>query len=207
MLSDIWPLPGLRLRTGSLELRLPDPEELAALAELAAKGVHEPGVRRFLTPWQAEGPLGYLQSHWRTLGNWKPDRWSLPLAVFLNGEPVGQQDLRANDFGLIKEVWGSSWLGKDFHGQGIGTKMRAATLHLAFEGLQAIAANTGAFVDNHASLGVSRKLGYEPTHIERDAADGRVWTSQYMRLKRENWKSPIDVEIDGLEPCLSLFGL
>ena len=43
--------------------------------------------------------------------------------------------------------------------------MRIATLHLGFLGLDALEASTGAFEDNLASLGVTRKLGYEPNGI------------------------------------------
>ncbi|GLZ76744.1 N-acetyltransferase [Actinorhabdospora filicis] len=204
---DIWPLPGLRIRTGSLELRLPTDAEAAELAELAAAGVHEPGVRRFLTPWLDGGPLEILRGHWQSLGEWRPEAWSLSLAVFDDGVPVGSQTVRARDFGLVREIWGSSWLGKDFHGRGIGTRMRAASLYLAFEGLGAIAANSAAFADNHASLAVSRKLGYRPAGLTRDAADGRVWVSQTMRLERADWACPVPVEIEGLAPCLPHFGL
>jgi hypothetical protein len=38
-----WPLHGLRLRTPRLELRLPGLEELDALAQLSADGVHDAG--------------------------------------------------------------------------------------------------------------------------------------------------------------------
>jgi RimJ/RimL family protein N-acetyltransferase len=39
--------------------------------------------------------------------------------------------------------------------------MRAATLHLLFAGLGAVAVTSGAFVDNPPSHAVSAKLGYE----------------------------------------------
>jgi hypothetical protein len=50
--------------------------------------------------------------------------------------------------------------------------MRAAVLHLAFAGLGAAEAVSGAFDDNAPSLGVSEKLGYESDGIERLAASG-----------------------------------
>ena len=56
MLADLWPAYALRVRTPRLTLRLPDPEELAALADLAARGVHRPGERPFLTPWTEAPP-------------------------------------------------------------------------------------------------------------------------------------------------------
>ena len=51
MLTDVWPLFGLVLRTPRLELRSPSPEQLAALAELADDGVHDPATMPFLVPW------------------------------------------------------------------------------------------------------------------------------------------------------------
>jgi hypothetical protein len=47
MLIDHWPLLGLRVRTARLELRLPTEEELADLADLAVRGVHERARDRF----------------------------------------------------------------------------------------------------------------------------------------------------------------
>lgn len=45
------PLAGLRVRTPRLELRTPDPEDLGALAGLAARGVHDPAVQPFTMAW------------------------------------------------------------------------------------------------------------------------------------------------------------
>lgn len=50
VLSDLWPTLKLRLETPRGTLRIPDDNELAALAELAARGVHRAGERPFLTP-------------------------------------------------------------------------------------------------------------------------------------------------------------
>ena len=55
MITDFWPLFGLRLRTPRLELRVPNLEDLAALAALAAAGVHDPSVQPFLVAW-TDGP-------------------------------------------------------------------------------------------------------------------------------------------------------
>ena len=69
MLTDVWPLFGLVLRTPRLELRLPSLEQLAALAELADEGVHDPAAMPFLVPWTdlPPGPRGrsVLQHQWR----------------------------------------------------------------------------------------------------------------------------------------------
>ena len=64
VLTDVWPLFGLVLRTPRLELRVPSLEQLAALAELADEGVHDPAAMPFLVPWTdlpagSARPLGH----------------------------------------------------------------------------------------------------------------------------------------------------
>lgn len=212
MLIDHWPLLGLKLTTARLELRLPTDDELAALADLAAGGVHKPGEAPFLTPWTDLPPpqraRAVIQGHWSGRADWEPDGWSLGLAVFEDQKPLGVQSMRAQDFKVLREVASSSWLGLAHHGRGIGTEMRAAMLHLAFAGLGATDATTASFVDNYAPLAVSRKLGYEPDGIMRDSLHGKAVVSQRLRLTRQRWEATdrIEVTIDGLEPCLELFG-
>ena len=45
MVSSRWPMTHLRLQTPALELRWPSLDDLDALAELAAAGVHDPSVQ------------------------------------------------------------------------------------------------------------------------------------------------------------------
>ncbi len=87
--------------------------------------------------------------------------------------------------------------------------MRAAVLHLAFEGLGAQHAVSGAFENNAASLGVSRKLGYRDDGIERHIVRGDPAVARRLRLTRADWQAArsIPVEIHGLPPCLPFFGL
>ncbi|MBO1419317.1 GNAT family N-acetyltransferase [Streptomyces sp. FH025] len=212
MLIDHWPLRGLRITTPRLELRMPGEDDLAELAEVAARGVHPPDVRPFLTPWAelppAERARHVLQMHWRRLGRWTPQHWALDLTVFHEGHPVGVQDMRAQDFTARREIASGSWLGLAHQGLGLGTEMRAAMLHLAFAGLDAVSATSMSFTDNHASLAVSRKLGYRPDGISRDVMDGHTVVSQRLRLSREHWQGPpAPVTVRGLTPaCRELFG-
>lgn len=147
MLIDHWPLLGLRLITSRLELRLPSGEELGELADLAAEGMHDPGSTPFLVSWPGLPPRdrarALMQRHWRHRGDWSEDDWSLDLAVFADGQVVGQQEISARDYGILREVSTFSWLGVRHHGRGIGTEMRAAVLHLAFAGLGATDAVSG----------------------------------------------------------------
>ncbi|TCO28172.1 RimJ/RimL family protein N-acetyltransferase [Kribbella steppae] len=208
MLTDHWPLRRLRLTTERLVLRLPDEEELAALADVAASGVHKPGERPFLTPWTdlppAERARSVLQGHWSSLASWTPQDWELQLGVFRDGTPLGIVALRAQDFAVLREVKTWSWLGLPHHGQGFGTEARVALLHLAFEGLDAVAALTEVFQDNAGSQGVSRKLGYRPDGISRDVLHGQPVISDRLRLTREDW-SGASVRVEGLEECRSWF--
>ena len=212
MLVDHFPLLGLRLRTPRLELRLPSPGELSALADLAAEGVHPPEVMPFAVPWTdrppAEVARGVVQHHWAELAGVRPEEWSFSFAVFHGGVPVGVQTVGARDLAITREVSTGSWLGLRHQGKGIGTEMRAAVLHLAFEGLGAEAADSSAFEDNHASQAISRKLGYRPNGVGRRVIRGGAAVELRMRLTRDDWERhrATPVTIEGLDPCLPLLG-
>lgn len=212
MIADVWPLSGLELCTARLVLRLPDEGELADLAALAGRGLHAPAERPFLTPW-TEGTAqdrerAVLQGHWSQLGSWRPDRWQLGLAVLEDGVPLGVVTLRSTDFAVVREVTTSSWLGLAHQGRGVGTEARVALLTLAFDHLGALAARTEVFVDNHASQGVSRRLGYVHDGTSRDRRGDEALVSDRLRLDRATWSSsthPV-VEVRGLDACRSMFG-
>ena len=85
--------------------------------------------------------------------------------------------------------------------------MREAVLHLAFAGLEAEEALSGAFEDNVASLATSRSIGYEENGEARGPRrDGSGRTIRF-RLSRERWEQRRrhDIEIVGLEGCLDMF--
>jgi RimJ/RimL family protein N-acetyltransferase len=138
-----------------------------------------------------------------------PEDWNLQLAVFLRGAVVGTQGVAAQDFAITREVRTGSWLGQRYQGQGIGTEMRAAVLHLAFAGLNAESAVSGALADNQASAGVSRKLGYQPNGIFRRRVRDALGYEHRFALTRSRWQqhAAIPVEIGSLAPCLAQFGL
>lgn len=214
MLHVLWPVFALRLVTPHLELRLPTDDEIAALARLAGQGVHEPSERPFLTPWTEGGAdataEAVLRGHWSRLAQWSPQDWSLGLGVFgRGGEPLGLVTLRAGAFAVIREVTTSSWLGLAHQGIGLGTEARLGVLTLAFEHLGAAAARTEVFQDNHASQGVSRKLGYEADGISRDARGDEVLISDRLRLTRAAWQrlNHSQVEVQGVEACAEMFGI
>jgi hypothetical protein len=76
---------------------------------------------------------------------------------------------------------------------------------LAFGHLGADAALTEVFQDNHSSQGVSRKLGYEPDGISRDARGGEAVVSDRLRLTRQKWQSQpqASARVAGFADCRS----
>lgn len=211
-LADRFPVLGLRLATARLVLRLPSTDELAELAELAAAGVHDAGVQPFTVAW-TDGPPDVvarrvIQHHWEKLGAWRPAEWALNLSVFHDGTLIGQQSLSARDLLVRREVSTGSWLGQEHQGMGFGTEMRAAVLHLAFAGLGAETAVSAAADHNVASQGVSCKLGYEPDGVNRHTVRGKLRVEKRFRLSRARWRQHpwTSVTMDGLPPCLPLFG-
>lgn len=213
MLADLWPLYQLTIVTPRLVLRLPREDELATLAQVAADGVHRPGERPFLTPWTEGSPedraRGVLRGHWGQLARWRVADWELGLAAFRGGEPLGVVTLRARDFPVVREVVTASWLGLDHQGKGYGTEARVGLLTLAFDHLDAQAARTEVFPDNHASLRVSRKLGYEPDGISVDARGDEALVSDRLRLTRQRWAAQDRpaAQVEGLAACRAMFGV
>src|SRR3984893_13244000 len=127
MIIDHGPLLGLGVIPPRLELRVPSEAELSDLADVAAEGMHEPGSTPFLVSWPDLPPQGgarsLVQTHWRHRGDWSVDDWSLDLSVFADGQVVGQQDISAHDYPVLREVSTFSWLGIRHHGKGIGAHM------------------------------------------------------------------------------------
>jgi RimJ/RimL family protein N-acetyltransferase len=211
MTHPYWPLFDLRVRTPRVELRPGSDDDLTALARLAGQGIHDPEFMPFLQPWTRQAGLerATLQWHWRQRGEWSPGSWRLGFVVLAEGEVVGTQDLGGVDFAVTRTVSSGSWLGRRHQGQGLGKEMRAAMLHFAFDGLGAEVARSSAFFDNAASMAVSRALGYQEDGIDVLNRDGEPVTSIRFRLGRPAWEKTrrTDISIEGLEPCLALFGL
>ena len=86
--------------------------------------------------------------------------------------------------------------------------MRAAVLHLVFAGLGALEARSGAFSDNAASMAVSRRLGYHLDGHSVHARRGQRAVERRLVLTRADWEASVGaaVAVEGLEPCLGLFG-
>ena len=207
-----WPLFDLRLRTPRLELRLPTDDDLLELVRVAREGVVEEGRTFFAVPWhELPSPAferQFLQHWWESRGSWSPTNWSIGFAIVADGQPIGIQDLMARNFAVRKTVVSASWLGRAYQGRGYGTEMRAAVLTLAFDGLGAEVAESGYFEGNGASAGVSAKLGYVANGDDVWAVGRHRAVEHRLRIGRDTWRRDlVPVTIDGLEPCLKLFGV
>jgi len=209
MAKSVWPFFDLVIRTPKLELRLPTDEDVAELVSQADDRVYERnGFMPFHIDWTGD-PVESMKYFWRTRANLAPDNWTLTLVPFIDGEPLGNQALLGADFPLLRRVSTGSWLVPKAQGCGIGTEMRAAALHLAFAGLGALEATSEAHVDNQASNGVSRSLGYEITHRENSRFGDERGEVFNLLLRKEAWQQyqRDDIEIVGLDACLPLLGL
>ncbi|HEV7888469.1 MAG TPA: GNAT family protein [Acidimicrobiales bacterium] len=211
MTHPYWPFFDLRVCTPRLELRYPDDHDVTEVMSLAARGIHPPDFMPFGVPWTRFDNLERqgMQFHWRARADLTPEHWDLPLVAVVDGVIVGTQSVSAKDFAVARTVGTGSWVGQAHQGQGIGKEMRAAVLHLAFEGLGAQTATSGAFVDNAASIAVSRALGYEDDGFEVHARDGQAARQVRFRLERAEWEARRrhDIVIEGLERCLGALGL
>jgi RimJ/RimL family protein N-acetyltransferase len=100
-------------------------------------------------------------------------------------------------------------VGLEHQGRGLGKELRSAVLHLAFSGLGAEQAVTGAFADNARSLGVTRALGYSLNGESRTVRRGEQARLLHYTLDAATWAETRrdDVTIEGLDACRPLFGI
>ncbi|MGE0878933.1 MAG: GNAT family N-acetyltransferase [Acidimicrobiia bacterium] len=211
-LESIWPQFGLRITGDGIDLRIPDDDDLVALAELAVGGVHDPGFMPFSVPWTRAEPLalerGVLAHGWAMRQNMTASKWVLPFVVLHEGTIAGVQDIRADEFSIRRTVSTGSWLGIEFHGKGIGTKMRTAVLQLAFEGLDAQWAESGSRIGNPSSARVSEKVGYRADGLQIQAIGGEQAVMERWRMTADQWFERVGerprFEVTGVEACRPL---
>ena len=211
MTHAYWPLLDLRLRTGDLELAPLVEADLAEVVRLMPADLElNPTATRFAVDDRTHRGVVLHQEYWRSYGTWTTQAWRFHLAVRRDGELLGLQELEGNEFPTLRTVDTSSWLVESARGAGIGKVMRRAVLALAFDHLGAQAAITSAWHDNHASLGVSRSLGYRPNGESFLARGDGVDTLVHLRMTLDDWRSAggaPDVTATGVPEALPLFGL
>jgi RimJ/RimL family protein N-acetyltransferase len=184
------PLLGLRITAGPVELRGVTDDLVGPLAELAIRGVHDPDYMPFFVPWStapaAEMPRNMAQFHWGQRAGFSVQKWAMDLAVFYDGELVGSQGFGTRDYLITRVGETGSWLGREFHGRGIGTAMRKVICAFIFDHLGADYITSSAYSDNPASLGVSRKCGYRENGVSILNRMGKPATLQLVILEPGN---------------------
>lgn len=217
-LVEHWPLFGLEILTPRLVLRPPTDDDLAELINVVHAGIHDPATMPFLVPWtdqqSPELERTSLQFWWSCRANWSVANWRLGLAVFLDGRPIGMQDIAASDFRVVRSAETGSWLGRSYQSRGIGTEMRHAIATFAFDFLGASEITSSAFFDNASSQAVSEKVGYEHNGLLVKNRRGEPTESRQFRLTRERFDQVrasiadnTTVAVTGFEPCASMFGM
>jgi RimJ/RimL family protein N-acetyltransferase len=211
-LAELWPPFGLRVTCGPLVMRPLRDADFPDVLAVAHAGIHAPELMPFYFPWtDAKGPdleRSFLQYHWRARADLSPEKWALDLGVWHEGRFVGVQGVSTQDFPVTRTGETGSWLGREFHGRGIGTLMRQAICVLCLDHLGFEEVTSGAFSDNPASLGVSRKVGYRPNGQRRLSRRGTVATNVGLVLAPEDLvRPPYDVEVAGAAGFRALVGL
>lgn len=212
-LVDLFPPLGLTLTAGPLVMRGISDEILPELCDLARRGIHEPGEMPFYFPWTDAPETDLARNtaayHWRSRAEFSTSQWGLHLAVLHDGRLVGTQAFETSDFLVTRTGETGSWLGREFQGRGIGTAMRQAICAFAFDHLDAEEITSGAFLDNPASLAVSRKIGYRPHGVRRlKRREGELALNQSLVLTRGDLvRGEHEVVVEGLAPFRAFVGL
>ena len=176
-LTDIYPLFALQVTAGDLQLRAVRDEDIPELVALAQDGIHDPADMPFFFPWTDapadELPINMARHYWSSRAANTRDKWSLECAVRRGRRAARRADdrhraLPRHPDGGDRVVAGQTlpWSGnrhQDAHGD-----LHPRLDHLDFEEV-----TSGAFTDNPASLGVSRKVGYRDNGKTRAQAARR----------------------------------
>jgi RimJ/RimL family protein N-acetyltransferase len=89
----------------------------------------------------------------------KPGRGEVRFAIELEGRLIGGAGFYRRRSGAAELGF---WLGREWWGMGYATEATRAVVRHGFEARRLPGFTSSHFVDNHASAGVLRKLGFEP---------------------------------------------
>lgn len=210
-LTNAFPPLGLRIDAGPIALRPISDDVLPALIEIAASGVHDPELMPFYYPWtdvsSERMPTEFAQFHWGNRARWSQGAWSLEFAVEYDGVIVGAQGVSTQDYPVTRTGETGSWLGLAHQGRGIGTAMRQALCAFLFDHLDAREITSGAFLDNPASLAVSRKVGYRPDGRRVLARRGEAAVNQRLVLEPRDFVRGEPISVTGAEEFRRFIGL
>ncbi|MBO0765256.1 MAG: GNAT family N-acetyltransferase [Hyphomicrobiaceae bacterium] len=90
----------------------------------------------------------------------KPGRREVRFAIELEGRLIGGAGYYQRRSGTAELGF---WLGREWWGRGYATEATRAVVHYGIEVKRLPGFTSSHFVDNNASAGVLRKLGFEPT--------------------------------------------
>jgi RimJ/RimL family protein N-acetyltransferase len=211
-MADVWPPYRLRVRAGDLELTVISDDDIPGLVALAVAGIHDPDAMPFSAPWTltpAEKLPAEMVRHYSTVrASLGPENFDLQFAVRVAGVLVGTQALHGPDFAVTRTAETGSWLGRVYQGRGIGTRMRQAVCAFAFDHLGAAEVTSAAFLDNPASLAVSRKVGYRPNGVRREKRrEGEMALNQKLVLTPANLVRGEPLEVTGAADLRRFLGL
>jgi len=188
-------------------------DDIPALVALAEGGIHDPDSMPFYFPW-TDAPKDELARnmavhYWQARAAFTRDHWSLELVVRRGGQIVGVQGFSADNYLVTRNGETGSWLGLEHQGRGVGTLMRQTLCAFLFDHLDAEEITSGAFVDNPASMAVSRKVGYSPNGQTREKRrDGELVVCQRLVLRPEDLvRSHHQLEVEGVAALRQLVGL
>jgi RimJ/RimL family protein N-acetyltransferase len=219
VLENDWPLLGLSAVHRDLLLREATDDDVVALAGVVEEGLVEPGEEHFMprlllgrAATLEERFASFLRYHRERRVATAPDKWDLAFAVVLDGKVVGCQAVHTTNFPVLGEVHTGSYLARQVQGRGVGTRMRAMVLDLAFGHFGAQWATSGYVEGNERSRRISERLGYEVDGIELLAGGGRAVESHRLRLSRNSWSanrpSWLDqVSFAGVEAAAACLGI
>lgn len=209
--SNLWPPAGLTATAGDLVLSTVTDQDLPGLVELALSGVHPADFMPFDVPWTLAStedlPRQFAQYHWGLRASFRAEEFQLSLSVRVAGELVGVQAFGAKHYPTTRTAETGSWLARRFQGQGVGTRMRQCVCALLFDHLGAAEVTSGAWVDNAASLAVSRKVGYREGDVDRRQRQGALAWHRRLVLSPDDFVRGEPVQVAGVKPLRVGLGL
>ena len=150
----------------------------------------------------------WLQGIWRGRGTVTTNFWRLHLVVVEQGRAVGMQDLIGQEFNLFRSVTTFSWLAQSARERGLGREMRAAALHLPFNGFGAVQTESEAFTDNAGSNRISAAIGYETNGTAWASRRGSAAQLQRWRITQQAWFAGRrdDIHLASVARCRTVLG-
>jgi RimJ/RimL family protein N-acetyltransferase len=150
-----------------------------------------------------------MRFYWRGRAGTTSSSWRLMFAVVVDGDVVGSTELFADEFPTLRQFTTGSWLGRRFHGRGLGKEIRLASLALGFDGFDSDLALTDVWHDNGPSRGVTESLGYEFEGRRRALRRGVADDMLSYRMPRSHWDTMRrdDITLVGVDAARAFLGL